>query len=271
MTLTRVAIHGAAGRMGRRLVALAAADPELALAAALEAPGHLQLGQDAGTAAGVGPLGVPLAAELPESAGPGAAAPVDVVIDFSLPAAVEAITETCRRRRLPLVVATTGLDPQQIERLRDAARDIPLLWSPNMSLAVNLTMKLCEVAGKALAGKDADVEILERHHRYKEDAPSGTALKFGEIIARTMGHTRHRHGRFGRPGKRPHEEIGYHAIRLGDNPGEHTILFGMLGETIELAVRASSRDCYALGALAAAKFLHGKAPDLYGMDDVLGF
>jgi 4-hydroxy-tetrahydrodipicolinate reductase len=139
-----------------------------------------------------------------------------------------------------------------------------------MSLAVNLTMKLCEVAGKALAQQDADVEILERHHRYKEDAPSGTALKFGEILARAMGQTEHRHGRSGRPGKRPHEEIGYHAIRVGDNPGEHTIIFGMLGETIELSVRASSRDCYALGALAAAKFLVGKPPGLYGMSDVLG-
>ncbi|MGD0899640.1 MAG: dihydrodipicolinate reductase C-terminal domain-containing protein [Thermoguttaceae bacterium] len=113
--------------------------------------------------------------------------------------------------------------------------------------------------------------MIERHHRYKEDSPSGTALKFGEILARTMGQTRHRHGRSGRPGKRPHDEIGYHAIRVGDNPGEHTIVFGMLGETIELTVRASNRDCYALGALAAAKFLAGKPPGLYGMNDVLGF
>jgi len=263
MNPTRIAIHGAAGRMGRRLVALAAADPQLQVIAALEAAGHPQLGQDAGTVAGVGPLAVLLAVELPQG--------TDVVVDFSLPAAAEAIIETCRRQRVALVVATTGLEPQQVERLRAAAREIPLLWSPNMSLAVNLTMKLCELAGKALADRDADVEILERHHRYKEDSPSGTALKFGEILAATMGHTRHRHGRFGRPGKRPHEEIGYHAIRVGDNPGEHTILFGMLGETIELSVRASNRDCYALGALAAAKFLAGKPPGLYGMDDVLGF
>jgi 4-hydroxy-tetrahydrodipicolinate reductase len=271
MAQIRIAIHGAAGRMGRRLVALAAADPQLQVIAALEAAGHPQLGQDAGTVAGVGPLAVPLAAELPQGVDQDGHALVDVLVDFSLPAAAEAIIETCRRQRVALVVATTGLEPRQVERLRAAAREIPLLWSPNMSLAVNLTMKLCELAGKALADKDADVEILERHHRYKEDSPSGTALKFGEILARTMGHTRHRHGRFGRPGKRPHEEIGYHAIRVGDNPGEHTILFGMLGETIELVVRASNRDCYALGALAAAKFLAGKAPGLYSMDDVLGF
>jgi 4-hydroxy-tetrahydrodipicolinate reductase len=139
-----------------------------------------------------------------------------------------------------------------------------------MSLAVNLTMRLAETAAKALKDRDADVEILERHHRFKEDSPSGTALKFGQIIAAAMGQTAHRHGREGRPGKRPHSEIGYHAIRIGDNPGEHTIIFGMLGETIELSVRATNRDCYAAGALAAAKFLVGKKPGLYGMNDVLG-
>jgi len=138
-----------------------------------------------------------------------------------------------------------------------------------MSLAVNLTMKLAETAARALKDKDADVEILERHHRFKEDAPSGTALKFGRIIADVMGQTAHRHGRQGRPGKRPHDEIGYHAIRVGDNPGEHTIVFAMLGEMLELTVRATNRDCYALGALAAAKFLVGKPPGMYAIADVL--
>jgi 4-hydroxy-tetrahydrodipicolinate reductase len=167
-------------------------------------------------------------------------------------------------------VATTGLRERQTAGLRHAAATIPLLWSPNMSLAVNLTMKLAEVAAQALSDKDADVEILERHHRYKEDSPSGTALKFGQMIAEVMGQSIHRHGREGRPGARPHGEIGYHAIRAGDNPGEHTILFGMLGESIELTVRATNRDCYALGALAGAKFLAGRKPGLYGMNDVLG-
>ncbi len=197
-------------------------------------------------------------------------AAVDVAIDFSVPAAAEKIIESCRQRKIPLVVATTGFDEAQMTKLRAAAREIPLLWSPNMSLAVNLTMKLAEVAANALKDRDADVEILERHHRFKEDSPSGTALKFGQIIAGAMGQTAHRHGREGRPGKRPHGEIGYHAIRVGDNPGEHTIVFGMLGETIELSVRATNRDCYAAGALAAAKFLAGKKPGLYGMNDVLG-
>ncbi len=193
-----------------------------------------------------------------------------MVIDFSVPAAAEKIIEVCRQKRIPLVVATTGLDEAQLEKLRAAAQEIPLLWSPSMSLAVNLTMKLAEVAAAALKDRDADVEILERHHRFKEDAPSGTALKFGRIIADVMGQTHERHGRRGRPGRRPHGEIGYHAIRVGDNPGEHTVVFGMLGETIELTVRATNRDCYAAGALAAAKFLAGKKPGLYGMNDVLG-
>ncbi len=260
--MPRIAIHGAAGRMGQRLVALAAADPELTLAAAIDAPQHPRLGEDAGTLAGVKPLGVPLSGTLD--------APVDVVIDFSVPAAVDKIIETCRQKQVSLVVATTGLSEAQLTKLREAAREIPLVWSPSMSLAVNLTMKLTEIAATALKDCDADVEILERHHRFKEDAPSGTALKFGKIIAGAMGQTAERHGREGRPGKRPHNEIGYHAIRVGDNPGEHTIIFGMLGETIELTVRASNRDCYAAGALAAAKFLAGKGPGLYGMGDVLG-
>jgi 4-hydroxy-tetrahydrodipicolinate reductase len=258
----RIAIHGAAGRMGRRLVALGAADPQLALVAALESLSHPQIGQDAGTVAGIAPLGLPLAAELTAKA--------DALIDFSTPAAIDSVLGMSLKQRVPLVLATTGFDKLHAERIRAASQEIALLWSPNMSLAVNLTMRLCEVAGKALADKDADVEILERHHRYKEDSPSGTALKFGQIIAQVMGQTSEQHGRQGRPGKRPHEEIGYHAIRVGDNPGEHTIVFGMLGEMIELTVRATNRDCYALGALAAAKFLAGKPPGLYGMNSVLG-
>ena len=262
MTQTRIAIHGAAGRMGRRLVALGAADPQLSVVAALESPNHPTLGQDAGLVAGIGSIGVALESGL--SVRP------DVVIDFSVPQAAERILAVCLAQKLPLVVATTGLNLEQMAHIRAAGQQIPILWSPSMSLAVNLTMKLAEIAAKSLQDKDADVEILERHHRFKEDAPSGTALRFGQIVAAAMGQTVHRHGREGRPGARPHAEIGYHAIRTGDNPGEHTIVFGMLGETIELTVRATSRDCYAQGALAAARFLAGKPPRLYGMDDVLG-
>ena len=140
-----------------------------------------------------------------------------------------------------------------------------------MSLAVNLTMKLATIAAEALKDNSAgvDVEIIERHHRFKEDAPSGTALKFGRLIAEVMGQDQHQHGRQGMTGQRPHNEIGYHALRVGDNPGEHTIVFGFLGETVELTVRATSRDSYALGALAAAKYATHQPPGMYTMYDVL--
>lgn len=258
----RIAIHGAAGRMGRRLVALAAVDPQLSIATAVESPDYPRLGADAGAVAGIEPIKVPITASLD--------ADVDVVVDFSSPEPSEKIIDICRERKIPLISATTGFDERQTAKLHDAADEIPLLWSPNMSLAVNLTMRLTEMAALALKDRDADVEIIERHHRYKEDSPSGTALKFGRIVADKMGQTEHHHGRQGQPGARPHGEIGYHAVRIGDNPGEHTIVFGMLGESIELSVRATNRDCYAAGALAAAKFIVGKQPGMYDMNDVLG-
>jgi 4-hydroxy-tetrahydrodipicolinate reductase len=259
-----IAINGAAGRMGQRLVALGHADPELKISAALEASHNPHLGQDAGQTAGIGPIGVALASSL--------SGPVEAMIDFSTPEGTDAVLSVCQQRKIPLVLATTGLEAEQGAHVQEAAKTIPLLWAPSMSLAVNLAMKLSQVAATAL--KDhaggADVEIIERHHRFKEDAPSGTALKFGELIAQIMGQTGQQHGRHGRPGKRPHGEIGYHALRTGDNPGEHTIVFGMLGETLELTVRASNRDCYAHGALAAAKFVARQKPGLYSMNDLLG-
>ncbi len=264
MTRTRIAINGAAGRMGQRLVALGHADPDLEIVAALEAPGQLKLGADAGQLAGIGAIGVCIASKLEGGA--------QVVIDFSTPAGTDAILETCRQLKVPLVLATTGLEKHQQEKVHETARSIPLLWAPSMSLAVNLAMKLSQIAAGALKDhpSGADVEIIERHHRFKEDSPSGTALKFGELIAREMGQSTARHGREGRPGKRPHGEIGYHAVRVGDNPGEHTIVFGLLGETLEISVKATSRDCYAHGALSAAKFLVRQKPGLFSMNDVLG-
>ena len=264
MSAIRIAIHGAAGRMGQRLIALTAADPQLKLVAAIEHIGHPQLGRDVGLIAGGGETGVHLSEKL--------TAPVDVVIDFSIPAAALGMVRTCLERKTPLVLATTGFEAAQRDEITAAAKQIALLWAPNMSLAVNLTMQLTAIAARALAkqASGVDVEIIERHHRYKEDSPSGTALRFGEIVASQMGQTAAAHGRSGRPGKRPANEIGYHAVRVGDNPGEHTIIFGLLGETIELRVGATNRDCYAQGALAAAKFLAGKPAGAYTMADVLG-
>jgi len=260
----RVAVHGAAGRMGQRVVALGSQDADVQIVAALESANSPKLGQDAGLVAGVGELGVPLSV-VGESA-------ADVVIDFSVPNAAIGVLAHCLEHRKPLVIATTGFEPDQREFITKAAKELPIVFAPSMSTAVNLVMKLTEIAGRVLRNypSGVDVEIIERHHRFKEDAPSGTALKFGEIVANSMGQSEHIHGREGRTGKRTLGEIGYHAVRTGDNPGEHTIIFGMLGETIELRVAASNRDCYAQGALLAAKWLVGKPAGLYGMNDVLG-
>jgi 4-hydroxy-tetrahydrodipicolinate reductase len=246
------------------VTALAVGDPRFQVVAALESANHPLLGKDAGMIAGIGEIGVPLGVVGESNA--------DVVIDFSVPDAAIAVIAHCVDYSRPVVVATTGLDGEQQEYVRKAAQRIPIVWSPNMSTAVNVAMKLTEVAAEALRDlpTGVDVEIIEHHHRFKEDAPSGTALKFGQIVADEFNIAEHRHGRSGRPGARPRDEIGYHAIRAGDNPGEHTIIFGMLGETLAIRVAATNRDCYAQGALLAAEWLIGKPPGLYGMNDVLG-
>jgi 4-hydroxy-tetrahydrodipicolinate reductase len=258
-----VGIHGATGRMGTRLIQLIQADPALRLAAALDRAGHPQLGVDAGTLAGVGPLGVPLSSTLDRAA--------DVVIDFSLPAGTLALAGACADRAIPLVVGTTGFEPEQRQVLERSAEKIPLLISPNLSRAVNLLMRLAGEAARAL-GDAADIEIVERHHHFKKDAPSGTALRLAEIVGRAIGAGPDRfvHGRHGQVGERTRGEIGLHALRTGDNPGEHTVVFGLMGECLELSHRALNRDGFALGALDAAKFLAGKPPRLYTMDDLLG-
>ncbi|TWT92208.1 4-hydroxy-tetrahydrodipicolinate reductase [Neorhodopirellula pilleata] len=273
----KLAVHGAAGRMGQRVVALAAAEDHaprqsrFQIVAAIDHPDHPKMGQDAGLVAGIGELNTTLSATWPSEA--------DVVIDFSLPEALDGCVDACLKHGIPLVVATTGLSDAQKEKLAEAGKSLPIVWAPSMSLAVNLSMRIAAqitTALKDVAG-GVDIEILERHHRFKADAPSGTALKFGELIASAMGgEVDHIHGREGHTGQRTRNEIGYHAIRVGDNPGEHTIVFGMLGERIELNVAASNRDCYASGALAAARWLCGpsdgtaKPAGLYNMFDVLG-
>ena len=217
-----------------------------------------------GTLSGIKPIGVIIEDRLPESA--------DAVIDFSSPEGSQHAIEHCVAKRIPLVIASTGLNKQQIDRIADASKSIPICYAPNMSVAVNLTMKLVENAARALRNipGGVDVEIIERHHRFKEDSPSGTALKFGQLIAKEMELTEHVHGREGQVGQRPRAEIGYHAVRVGDDAGQHTIIFGMMGETIELRVAASNRDCYASGAIAAAKFVTNKPARQYSMVDVLG-
>lgn len=262
--MLKVGVNGAAGRMGQRVVALAVQDHGLKVVAAYEAENSPRLGQDAGVLAGIGPIGVLVSSDVGEAP--------DVIIDFSVPDGAVRIAGICEARRIPLVVATTGLSAEQKDVILTASQVAPVLMAPSMSLSVNIAMKLVAEAGRVLRDQPngVDVEIIERHHRYKEDAPSGTALKFGEIVAGVMGQTEHIHGRHGRPGKRPPTEIAYHALRVGDNVGEHTIVFGMPGETLEVTVRGQSRDSYAVGALTAAKYIVTKSAGLYSMNDALG-
>src|SRR5271166_3016569 len=245
-------LNGASGRMGLRLVHLIAEDPRARLAWAIERPGHPRLGDDAGALAGLDPMGVKLS-----------------TIDFSHPSATLELARFCRDRTIPMVVGTTGFSPSQRNELEQVSVKIPLLVSPNMSRAVNLLMRLVGETARAL-GQSADIEIVERHHRLKKDAPSGTALRLAEIAAEAAGITRFVHGREGQVGQRSSNEIGVHAVRTGDEPGEHTVIFGLMGESLELSHRALNRDGFVRGAIDAAVFLAGKPAGLYTMTDVLG-
>ncbi len=261
----KLGVNGAGGRMGRRIVALAHADAGFDVTLALDSSASPLMGQDAGELAGVGNIGVPIISEVTDH--------VDVMIDYSVPDACVSIAKICGERAIPLVVATTGLTPEQKQVVLTAGQTTALIIAPNTSTAVNLGMKLVADAARALKDLNdgVDVEIVERHHRFKEDAPSGTALRFGEIVAEQLGQTDHVHGREGLVGKRKQSEIGYHALRTGDNVGEHTIVFGMMGETLEIHVRGHTRDSYAFGALNAARYLVTQGPGIYTMNDVLGF
>jgi len=261
---THIAINGACGRMGQRLVALSREDPEFKLVAAIDWAGHPAQGRDAGELAGVGPLGVAITPALPLDARP------DVLVDFSVPEGTLAAVKVCEERKIPIVVATTGHSDQQRKEIEGAAHATAVLFSPSMSLVVNLLFKLVKDTAAALKGKGFDVEIVERHHRFKKDSPSGTAMHFARIVQQAMEIPKLVHGREGMVGERPQAEIGVHAIRAGDNVGEHTIIFSALGETLELVHKGYSRDSYARGALLAAKFLANKPAGRYTMADVLG-
>lgn len=261
----KLAVHGAAGRMGRRVLALATGDESFQVVGAIEHGQHPMLGQDSGLLAGCDANDIALSSAWPDVC--------DVVVDFSLPQAVPTAIDQCVGSGTALVIATTGFNKSVQETIQTASQKIAIVWAPSMSLAVNLTMKLAQQAAASLknAPGGTDIEIIERHHRFKVDAPSGTALKFGELIAQQLdGPTKHVHGRQGHTGVRTGSEIGYHAVRAGDDTGQHTIVFGMLGETVELTVASSSRDCYASGSLAAARWIRNQSPGLYNMFDVLG-
>ncbi|GMV69624.1 MAG: 4-hydroxy-tetrahydrodipicolinate reductase [Pseudomonadota bacterium] len=265
--MVKVGIAGAAGRMGRALLTAAQGRTDLAVTAVLEAPGHAALGQDAGVLAGIGALGVALAADL------GAAlARCEVLIEFTRPEPTLAHLAACRDQGRAMVIGTTGLDAAQRGEVAAAASAIPIVFAPNMSIGVNLTLKLLETAARVL-GDSVDIEILEAHHRHKVDAPSGTALRMGEVIAQTLGRDLRQcavYGREGQTGARARDTIGFATVRAGDIIGDHTVLFAGEGERLEITHRATSRENFAQGALRAAAWLAGRAPGLYDMSDVLG-
>jgi len=261
-----IVVGGAAGRMGSRIVALHR-EAGLRLAAALEAPGHRALGRDAGEVAGAGVLGVPLTAD--------AAAAITrdrVLIEFSVPEASLEHLRLVARAGARAVIGTTGFSAAQREEIATLARQAAILVAPNMSVAVTLAFSLLRTMAKAL-GDDYDVEITEVHHRYKKDAPSGTAVRMAEIVAEALGRDLRKVGVYGReglPGERSGKEIGVMSLRSGDVVGEHTVSFGTLGERLELTHRAHSRDTFARGALRAVRWIAGRGPGLYSMHDVLG-
>jgi 4-hydroxy-tetrahydrodipicolinate reductase len=266
MSLTSVAIAGATGRMGRTLIEAVLADGELRLSAALEQAGHPQIGKDAGERVG-SQCGVIVSDDVA-----GALQGSDVLIDFTRPQGTLAHLAVCRRQGIRMVIGTTGFDDEQKKTIAAAGADIALVFAPNMSVGVNVVLKLLTVAAGAL-GDAYDVEIVEAHHRHKVDAPSGTALRMGEVVANALGRSLAEcavYDRHGVTGERRNGTIGFAAMRGGDLVGDHTALFAGTGERIEITHRSTSRANYAEGALRAARFLMGRKNGVYDMQDVLG-
>jgi 4-hydroxy-tetrahydrodipicolinate reductase len=262
----KIAIAGSSGRMGRTLIEAVLSGKDLKLSAALEVAGSPQLGKDAGEAIGSA-SGVAISADY--AAGIAAS---DCLIDFTRPEGSLLHLDACVKSGTKMVIGTTGFSAGGKQRIVAAANRIAIVFAPNMAVGVNAAFKLAEVAAKIL-GDAYDVEIIEAHHRHKVDAPSGTALKLGEVVAAALGRDLKScavHGRVGDTGERGANSIGFHAIRGGDIVGEHTVIFAGSGERVEVTVRSQSRMTYAAGALRAARFLRGKASGLYDMQDVLG-
>ncbi len=265
--MLRVAVSGATGRMGSRIIALMNEYEGLSLAAAIDRNDHPGIGKDVGSLISLGELGVRLSSSVEDLAGK-----ADVLIEFSSVAATLEHLRIASKKGISMVIGTTGFSGDEMAEIKNLTRDIPCVFAPNMSVGVNLLLKVLRDVAVVL-GEDYDIEIVEAHHRLKKDAPSGTALKMASVIAEAVGRNLEdvavyaRHGIIGERSKR---EIGIQAIRAGDIVGEHTVIFGGLGERIEITHKASSRDTFARGALRAAQWLSGKGPGLYDMQDVLG-
>jgi 4-hydroxy-tetrahydrodipicolinate reductase len=266
--MIRTVVTGVAGRMGGSIVRLVRDADDFELVGATERPGTAHIGLDVGLACGLGMLEIAVSDDLAKACARGA----DVVIDFSIAEAAAANARFCAEHGLALVVGTTGVGAAAREEIAAAAKKTAIVMAPNMSVGVNLMLRLVQEAAKIL-GDSCDVEILEMHHRKKKDAPSGTALRLGEVIAQALGRdpaTDLRLTRAGEIGERPRGEIGIQTLRGGDVVGAHTVYFVSEGERLEITHRAASRDQFAAGAVRAARFLVGKQPGLYDMAAVLG-
>ena len=264
----RMAVTGAAGRMGKTLIEMIGKSDDLVLGAAFEREDSPLLGADAGEIAGIGRVNVPLQAQVAD-----ALDDFDVLVDFSVPAATLKGLDACCHGGRKMVIGTTGFDARGQARIEAAAAQIAILKAPNMSVGVNVCFHLIEIAARAL-GDEVDVEVIEAHHRDKIDAPSGTAVRIGEILAQALGRDLARdavYGRHGETGPRQQQTIGFSTIRGGDIVGDHTVLYAGTGERIEITHRAQSRANFAQGALRAARYLQDKPKGLFDMQDVLGF
>ena len=260
----KLIVCGAAGRMGKRIISLAVEAGEFDIIAAIESQDHPDIGKDAGIVAGMQGINVEIGSAYPDGS--------DVLIDFSQPAAADKTIDYCAESGAALVLGTTGLSDKQQERIKAASEKIPVIYGTNMSVGMNVLFSL---VGKvaAMLGEEYDIEIIEQHHRFKKDAPSGSALTLAENICKATKRgfpDSLVHGRDGKEALRQEGAIGMHAVRAGDITGVHSVIFGTLGEKITLNHTAHSRDTFALGALRAAKWLIGKKTDLYSMADVLG-
>jgi len=262
----RIAVVGASGRMGRMIIESTLKDGEARLVSAIEQPGMPALGKDAGELVGM-PCGVPVTIDVEAGI-----AQADCLIDFTRPEGTLQHLALCRRHKVAIVIGTTGFDEAGKQSIADAASEIPIVYAPNMSVGVNVVFKLLETASRILA-EGYDIEIVEAHHKHKIDAPSGTALRMGEVVAKALGRELKKcavYGREGVTGERDPSTIGFATVRGGDIVGDHTVMYCGTGERVEISHKAGSRMPYALGSLRAARFLADKQSGLFDMQDVLG-
>ncbi|MEW6600103.1 MAG: 4-hydroxy-tetrahydrodipicolinate reductase [Nitrospirota bacterium] len=260
-------VSGASGKMGSRIITLSSDMSGIKLTGAVERKGHAHLGKDIGPVIGLGTKGVIITDDVKSVIEKG-----DVLVDFSSPSATIECLKSLSSRPIPVVIGTTGFSKDEVEYIKLYAQGTPCVFAPNMSVGVNLLLKVLQDIAK-VTGDDYDVEIVEAHHRLKKDAPSGTAMKMAQVLAAALGRNLEDsavYARHGLIGERTGKEIGIQTVRAGDIVGEHTVLFGGLGERIEITHKASSRDTFARGALKAAQWVYKQTPGLYDMQDVLG-